>query len=250
MNPASDVGKRNLPANIRSRFTEIFVDELTDEHDLTLLCKSYLENCTDVTPTLLKSIVDFYTTIRSETFLKKLSNGTGMPPTYSLRTLCRALKNAAQNYCSNTRVSVFDALCLSFLTDLNRDSSVIVEDKIGEMILGNNNNTKKNQRIQRSKPGVEVYDASAVNESGGGTVAKKKSALNYVMIEDYWVMRGPNEVVEDKSFVFTKSAKENLKRLARVCSARLPCLIQGKCTEFYAIRIPNQIPNLGMIYNF
>ena len=28
-------------------------------------------------------------------------------------------------------------------------------------------------------------------------------------------------------FVFTKSVKDNLKRLARVCSARLPCLIQG-----------------------
>lgn len=223
MNPASDVGKRNLPSNIRSRFTEIFVDELTDPHDLTLMCKSYLEGLVEVTPTLLKSIVDFYTNIRrgNEQFSRQLSNGTGMPPTYSLRTLCRALTYAAKNYCSNTRVSVFDGLCLSFLTDLNRESASRVEELIYEAILGG----KKTGRIQRSRPGVEVF-----MDTGG-----KSRALNHVMVEDFWIMRGPNECAEDKSFVFTKSVRENLKRLARVCSARLPCLIQGSFS-FYLFK--------------
>ena len=42
MNPASDIGKRNLPSNIRARFTEIFVDELDNEADLSLLVRAYL----------------------------------------------------------------------------------------------------------------------------------------------------------------------------------------------------------------
>ena len=224
MNPASDVGKRNLPANIRSRFTEIFVDELTDPNDLTLMCKSYLEGLTEVTPHLLKSVVDFYTNIRrrptdsdaaSSPFAGKLANGTGMPPTYSLRTLCRALTYAAKNYCSNTRISVFDGLCLSFLTDLNRESATRVEELIHEAILGNK--TAKGARIQRSRPVVEIFV-----DVGG-----KSYGLTHVMCEDFWIMKGPNNVAEDNGFVFTKSVKENLRRLARVCSARLPCLIQG-----------------------
>lgn len=223
MNPASDVGKRNLPSNIRSRFTEIFVDELSDSNDLTLMCKSYLEGLGEVTPGLLKSLVDFYLAIRhgSEQFAaRKLANGTGMPPTYSLRTLCRALTYAAKNYCSNTRVSLFDGLCLSFLTDLNRESAARVEELIHEAILGTR--TPKGGRIQRSRPGIEVY----VDANG------KSRTLTHVMVEDYWIMRGLNEPAEDKSFVFTKSVRENLKRLARVCSARLPCLIQGNVLTF------------------
>lgn len=240
MNPASDVGKRNLPANIRSRFTEIFVDELADPQDLTLMCKSYLDGLTEVSPNLLKSIVEFYTSIRHRRnqntsnsneqqkqvslFADKLSNGTGMPPTYSLRTLCRALTYASKNYCSNTRISVYDGLCLSFLTDLNRESAARVEELIQEAILTSNNKTTvksgpSGPRIQRSCPNVETY----VDEGG------KTRGLTHVMVEDFWIMKGPNPVLkEDKSFVFTKSVKENLRRLARVCSARLPCLIQGK----------------------
>lgn len=34
MNPATDVGKKDLPAGVRSRFTEFFVDELENKQDL------------------------------------------------------------------------------------------------------------------------------------------------------------------------------------------------------------------------
>ena len=34
MNPPTDVGKKELPSALRNRFTEIYVDELEDEHDL------------------------------------------------------------------------------------------------------------------------------------------------------------------------------------------------------------------------
>jgi midasin len=42
MNPANDVGKKDLPAGIRNRFTEIFVSELQDISDLKTLVFSYL----------------------------------------------------------------------------------------------------------------------------------------------------------------------------------------------------------------
>ena len=43
MNPATDVGKKDLPAGIRNRFTELYVDELEAELDLMTLSAEYLK---------------------------------------------------------------------------------------------------------------------------------------------------------------------------------------------------------------
>lgn len=43
MNPATDVGKRNLPLGIRNRFTELYVEELESEGDLRVLVSDYLK---------------------------------------------------------------------------------------------------------------------------------------------------------------------------------------------------------------
>lgn len=219
MNPASDVGKRNLPSNIRNRFTEIFVDELDSEHDLTQLIKSYLDTLSEVNNDLIKSIVEFFLSVKKSGgggdsgFIKKLTNGVGMPPTYSLRTLCRGLRYAANNYCNNTLLSVYDGICLSFLTDLNRESSVVLEEHIKNMIVKRKSGFILPAKIQRVKPKNDVF----LNEK----------PANYVNIEDYWILRGLGDCHNDPTYIFTKSAKDNLKRIARVCSARLPCLVQG-----------------------
>jgi midasin len=191
MNPASDIGKRNLPPNIRNRFTEIFVDELDNEHDLTLLIKSYLETLSDVNNELIKSIVEFFLSLKKSadpnSMLKKLVNGVGMPPTYSLRTLCRALKYASNNFCNNTMLSVYDGLCLSFLTDLNRESSVVLEEHIKNSIMkksssGIGGGKLVPAKIQRVKPKTEIfYD---------------NKAITYINIEDYWLLKGFNSVLK------------------------------------------------------
>jgi len=215
MNPASDIGKRNLPTNIRNRFTEIFVNELDNEEDLVVLIKEYLHSLSNINIDLIKSIVQFYMNLKDESFLKRLSNGTGTKPTYSLRTLCRALKNASHNFCNNSLLSVYDGICLSFLTDLNRESSLYLEEYIKETLFkSSTSKSKVLAKILRKKPKMENVS----------------DQLDFINIEDYWVLQGPNEpksLDSDTSYIFTKSIKENLKRLVRVCSAQLPCLIQG-----------------------
>ncbi len=211
MNPASDIGKRNLPVNIRNRFTEIFVNELDTEEDLIILIKEYLHSLSNISIDIIKSIVHFYLNLKDEQFLKRLSNGTGTRPTYSLRTLCRALKNASHNYCNNSLLSVYDGICLSFLTDLNRESSLFLEEYIKENLF-KATKSKVLAKILRKKPKSEHIT----------------DQLDFVNIEDYWILKGPNEPKSnDNSYIFTKSIRENLKRLVRVCSAQLPCLIQG-----------------------
>lgn len=43
MNPATDVGKRDLPPGLRSRLTEMYVDELHEEGDLHMLVAEYMK---------------------------------------------------------------------------------------------------------------------------------------------------------------------------------------------------------------
>jgi midasin len=87
MNPASDIGKKNLPSSLRNRFTEIFVDELCEKNDLCLMINGYLKNL-NPPASLINLIADFYIELKTE-FVKKLLNGNGFLPTFSLRTLCR-----------------------------------------------------------------------------------------------------------------------------------------------------------------
>ena len=42
MNPATDMGKRDLPSNIRGLFTEIYCQELEDPQEIRQLVLSYL----------------------------------------------------------------------------------------------------------------------------------------------------------------------------------------------------------------
>jgi hypothetical protein len=42
MNPATDVGKRDLPPGLRSRLTEMYVDELHETPDLEMLVAEYM----------------------------------------------------------------------------------------------------------------------------------------------------------------------------------------------------------------
>lgn len=128
MNPSTDVGKKDLPAGLRNRFTEFFVDELNDKSDLLLLVNNYLE-AMSLKENYLNKIVDFYLRVRKEA-ASTLSDGLGHKPHFSLRSLCRALVIASKNPCGMFKRSLFEAFCLSFLTQLDSSSYQIVEKMI------------------------------------------------------------------------------------------------------------------------
>lgn len=60
MNPP-DVGKKELSVGLRKRFSEIFVDEMTDKQELTELVKSYLPS---FPVDLIPDVVNFYLQVR------------------------------------------------------------------------------------------------------------------------------------------------------------------------------------------
>ncbi|CAG0889502.1 unnamed protein product [Darwinula stevensoni] len=206
MNPATDVGKKELPLGIRNRFTEIFVDELVDPVDLKLLVGDYLRNL-GLTMQQIEGVVSFYLSIRQEV-AQRLVDGTGHRPHYSLRTLCRSLRVARSNPCGSVARSLFEAFCLGFLTQLDSQSQVCVENMITKHILG-----KKNVKGTLGKAIPHPSDSTS----------------KYIQVEGYWIPQGATELLCPRDYILTKTVRGNLKRLARIVSlGHLPVLLQGE----------------------
>ncbi|KAM5256760.1 midasin [Ctenodactylus gundi] len=203
MNPATDVGKRNLPPGIRNRFTELYIEELESKEDLQILIVDYLKG-SSVNRSTVQGIINFYTALRKESGAK-LVDGTGHRPHYSLRTLCRALRFAASNPCCNIQRSLYEGFCLGFLTQLDRMSHPVVQKLIGQHIVSGSVKSLLKQPIPEPKGG------------------------RLIQVEGYWISVGDKEPTIDETYVLTSSVKLNLKDIARVVSAgTYPVLIQGE----------------------
>ncbi len=128
MNPANDFGKKDLPATLRNRFTEFYVDDMEDRDDLKILVQSYLKT---VAPGMqVDNIVDFYLAARAEA-AKNLTDGANQRPHFSLRTLSRTLeftKRIAKQY--GYQRALYEGACMSFLTQLDTKSYPVMKELI------------------------------------------------------------------------------------------------------------------------
>ncbi|KOC69196.1 Midasin, partial [Habropoda laboriosa] len=206
MNPATDIGKKDLPIGLRNRFTEFFVDELTEKSDLELLVNSYLKDL-NLSPEKIRNIVKFYLNVRNEAETSLL-DGTGHKPHYSLRTLCRALSVSAQNPCGSALRSLYEAFCLSFLTQLDSNSYPLVQRMIVKAMIGEKN--------------ASAVIGTAIPRPRGGPVE------SFMCFEGYWIPKGDLEPQVPDNYVLTETVKQNLKDLVRVVSiGKMPVLLQG-----------------------
>uniref|UniRef100_A0A671LK38 Midasin n=1 Tax=Sinocyclocheilus anshuiensis TaxID=1608454 RepID=A0A671LK38_9TELE len=121
MNPATDVGKRNLPLGIRNRFTELYVEELESESDLRILVSDYLKGL-NMTRGIIHGIIRF---VHSSLV------GLHCHP-------YNTLKYVASDPCYNIQRSLYEGFCLSFLTQLDRSSHPVVQKLVCQHILGGN----------------------------------------------------------------------------------------------------------------
>lgn len=93
MNP-SHLGpaKKPLPAGIRARFCEYYVDEVVEEADLIQLVTDGLSKHLPNPPS--EAVVSVYKKVREMARDGHLSDGQGGKPVFSLRSLARALRFA------------------------------------------------------------------------------------------------------------------------------------------------------------
>ncbi|KAI9142687.1 hypothetical protein BKA69DRAFT_1123750 [Paraphysoderma sedebokerense] len=207
MNPATDVGKKDLPIGLRNRFTEIYVDP-PDRNidDLKIIVESYLASVMHIDSNVVEDVVDFYTAAKkaSKTSLFDSSN---LRPHFSMRSLARSLSYATSiTPTYGLRRSLYEGICMTFLTQLSRESQSIMYNLVLNHLLKGIKNV--NQLLQQH-PRAPDPD-------------------KYTEFEGFWLEKGPQPVVNDDQYIITKSVQDNLRNLARVIMDRkYPVLIQG-----------------------
>jgi midasin len=92
MNPATDVGKKDLPPNLRARFTEIDVPPPdADKETLSNIIKQYIGNSTVGDKASIMDVAEFYQSVKALAEQRQIADGDNHRPHYSMRTLTRAL---------------------------------------------------------------------------------------------------------------------------------------------------------------
>ena len=230
MNPP-DYGKKDLSAGIRSRLTELWVNDVSDRADLEIITAGYLQHALrDAKATTpVRQIVATYLKLKEDAARQALLDGAGQPPHYSLRTYCRALSFAAQNaahYSFNR--ALYEGFMMAFASPLSLDCKERLSD--------------------------ELLRSCALKAARLKLPAASLPA-GHISLEDFHVPLGPLPPVDDAaSFIRTDSIGARLKDIARVLvGGKHPVLLQGptsagktslvshlaRCTGHRLVRINN-----------
>lgn len=209
MNPATDIGKRDLPISVRSCFSEIYVDSLDRGFDnLLFVVRAYLESHISLDVRVATDVTSLYLEIKRLAEQNQLVDGANQKPHFSLRTLTRTLiyvTDIAPIY--GLRRALFEGFSMSFLTLLNRESTLLLLPLIHNYLLGTQ---KSGRAFLRQIPRAP------------------QDKKPYVQFRHYWLAQGDALVEAQPQYIITPFVEQNLLHLVRAISTRrFPVLLQG-----------------------
>ncbi|KIW15707.1 hypothetical protein PV08_05757 [Exophiala spinifera] len=209
MNPATDAGKKDLPAGLRSRFTEIYVPSGDNNlEDLTKIIQSYLgshlDNDRRAAPDLARAYLDLQKLNKEH----KLTDGAGDVPHFSIRSLVRCLLYVLQHSASHgLRRAMYEGFAMSFFTVLSRASEDLALPTLEKHLLSN---VKNKQSFFRQQPKMPF------------------NGEEFIAFRHHLVKRGSLSLDFQPHYIRTPSVERNLLNLARAASMRrFPILLQG-----------------------
>ncbi|KAL8689253.1 MAG: hypothetical protein Q9218_005036, partial [Villophora microphyllina] len=209
MNPATDVGKRDLPLSLRSRFTELFIDAPDKDLDnLVPLVQAYLGNINHTDVRLANDVAHLYLEIQKLANENRLVDGADQKPHFSLRSLTRTLVyvlDIAPIY--GLRRALFEGFSMSFLTSLNRKSSSFIIPMMENYLLRNQTDIRATLSQVPKRP---------------------QDPQSFVKFKQYWMSKGPFPIRSQPQYIITPFIENNLLNLVRATSTRrFPVLLQG-----------------------
>lgn len=210
MNPATDVGKKNLPLGIRSMLTEIYVHSPDEDiNDLLMIIDKYIGKYTLSDEWVGNDIAELYLSSKKLANTHKIVDGANQKPQFSIRTLTRTLSyvtDIVETY--GLRRSLYEGFCMSFLTLLEEKSEKILYPLIMKYTIGRLKNA--NSVMKRIPPNPDP------------------KGENYVQFRHYWLKKGPEEPIAQDSYIITPFVEKNLLNLVRATSnSKYPILLQG-----------------------
>jgi midasin len=210
MNPATDVGKKDLPANIRSKFTEIDVPPPDKDRDTLLnIITHYIGNIAIGDKAAILDVAQFYAGVKELAEAGRIVDGCEHRPHYNMRTLSRALtfaKDVVQQF--GLRRALWEGFTMAFFMVLNQDSEKLVSGLARRTLLS----TVKNQ-------------AAFLSQS---TSATRAAGTDVLPFGPFALPRGPLEEDPATDYILSPSVQKKLVDLARIIvTGRFPVLIQG-----------------------
>ncbi|AEY98895.1 FAGR074Cp [Eremothecium gossypii FDAG1] len=207
MNPATDVGKRDLPAGVRSRFSEIYVHSPDrDLTDLLSIIDRYIRRYGVSDEWVGNDVAQLYLEAKRLADSNKIVDGANQKPHFSIRTLTRTLlyvTDIVQIY--GLRRSLYEGFCMSFLTLLDEKSESILLPLIEQYTIGKLKNPKSVISQIPPSPGP-----------------------GYVKFKHYWMQSGAEPILEQPHYIITPFVEKNMLNLVRATSGgKFPILVQG-----------------------
>ncbi|WFC97593.1 hypothetical protein MYAM1_000308 [Malassezia yamatoensis] len=210
MNPATDVGKRDLPPGFRARFTELYVASPdSDREALIGIVAQYIGEVSVGDRSAVLDVAEWYTAVRKLANAHEIADGTNSRPHYSMRTLTRALSLAAAlvpQY--GLRRGLVEGVAMSFGMLLDAKSSEKLAKVTEKFLLARARD--KRRLAPTFRPPVPNPEHT------------------YVPIGAFWLEAGPLPLDAVEQYVLTPSVDAKLTALARTLVMRKsPVLIQG-----------------------
>jgi midasin len=215
MNPATDVGKRDLPMGLRSRFTEIYVESPDrNRDDLLAVVKAYLKGTSSSHDKAALDVTSLYLDTKRIADDKRIVDGANQVPHFSLRTLTRVLSyvtEIAPSY--GLRRALYEGFAMGFLTLLDRESEKLIMPLINHHLLESHSNPQALLSQTPRHPDDGKQYVRFMN--------KKKD-------RQYWMLQGMEMPEEQPHYIITPFVERNMLNLVRATSTRrFPVLVQG-----------------------
>ncbi|EPQ54547.1 P-loop containing nucleoside triphosphate hydrolase protein, partial [Gloeophyllum trabeum ATCC 11539] len=211
MNPATDVGKKDLPPTVRSRFTEIQVSPPDADRDTLLsIVSQYIGPSAVGDKAAIMDVAEYYTAMKRLADGREVADGSNHRPHYSMRTLARALTFASDMTGSfGLRRALWEGCLMAFTMVLNGPSAELALSIAQKHLLSR----VKNARSLLSKEPVPP---------------RSSSGSDFVKVGPFYLEKGPvpEDLIDD--YIMTPSVERKLIDLARIITTRrFPVLIEG-----------------------
>jgi midasin len=211
MNPATDVGKKDLPPNIRSRFTEIDVPPPdADRETLLSIVTQYIGDNAVGDKAAIMNVAEFYAAVKQLADTRQIADGSNHKPHYSMRTLARALSFAADIASAySLRRAIWEGCLMAFTMVLDAPSAEVVTALAQKHLLAGVRNPRSMLMKEPSVP-------------------QGRSPDEFVKFGPFYLEKGPLPADLVEEYIMTPSVETKLIDLARiVLTRRFPVLIEG-----------------------
>jgi len=215
MNPEYNVGKKRLPIELRNLFTEFFIPEIKEFHDIKTLVKTYIGDFID--DKSITEISKFYMLIKEKQASNEIFKANFSKCCFSLRNLSRCLlsiKQAVEYYDNPT--SITEAFEMNFFSQLSEESNQFLKSKFLNSFCFKFNKNENQNKIDKTS--IRIH-TDRLNQYFN---------LDNYFIKSEYITKNLIDSEINKKFILTKTFRKHFINLMRIITlSNYAVLLEG-----------------------